>query len=302
MPGKILVPLDGSKTAEKVLPCARYLANRLKLRLELLMAVDSSEFAANISAESAQLLDRLTAEGLRQGEDYLQTIAETIDDAVEVRCEVQQGRPENVIIDSGELDKTALIAMATHGRSGLNRFLLGSVAEKVLRGAANPLLLVRAGTETAKGALIGFSTIIVALDGSALAERILPLVTDLAKRLTAGILLFRAYHVPYSAYTGDETFYAVNCDEMTASVRAEAGEYIERKAGELRSSGIEKVTCLTKEGLAGDEIIALASQTPDSLIAMCSHGRSGIKRWVLGSVTETVVRHAVDPVLVVRAA
>jgi nucleotide-binding universal stress UspA family protein len=301
MPGKILVPLDGSKTAEKVLPCARYLANRLKLRLELLMAVDTSEFAANISPENAQLLDKLTAEGLREGEDYLQTIAGTIDD-VEVRYEVQQGRPENVIIDSGEVDKTALIAMATHGRSGPNRFLLGSVAEKVLRGAANPLLLVRAGTETAKGALIGFSTIIVALDGSALAERILPLVTDLAKRLTAGILLFRAYHVPYSAYTGDETFYAVNCDEMTASVRAEAGEYIERKAGELRSSGIEKVTCLTKEGLAGDEIIALASQTPDSLIAMCSHGRSGIKRWVLGSVTETVVRHAVDPVLVVRAA
>jgi nucleotide-binding universal stress UspA family protein len=300
MLSKILVPLDGSKTAERVLPCARDLASRLKLRLEFLMAVDTSEFAANISPESAQLLDRLTSEGLRYADDYLRRVAGTIDN-VGVGCEVQQGRPENVILDSGELDKNALIAMATHGRSGLNRFLLGSVAEKVLRGAANPLLLVRAGSEIAQGVPSGFRTIIVALDGSDLAERILPLAADLSRKLAAEILLFRAYHVPYSAYTGDEAFYAVNYDEMTANVRAEAARYIERKAGELRSSGIAKVTYLTKEGLAGDEIIALASQTPDSLIAMCSHGRSGVKRWVLGSVTETVVRHADDPVLVVRA-
>ena len=58
---------------------------------------------------------------------------------------------------------------------------------------------------------------------------------------------------------------------------------------------------MSAEGFAGDEIIALGRKTPDGLIAMCSHGRSGVKRWVLGSVTETVVRHTVDPMLVLRA-
>jgi nucleotide-binding universal stress UspA family protein len=64
---------------------------------------------------------------------------------------------------------------------------------------------------------------------------------------------------------------------------------------------LEKVSYASKEGLAADEIIKFGRSTPDNLIAMCSHGRSGVKRWVLGSVTETVVRHSGDPVLVVRA-
>jgi nucleotide-binding universal stress UspA family protein len=206
-----------------------------------------------------------------------------------------------VIIDKGAVDQAVIIAMATHGRSGVDRFLIGSVAEKVLRGSANPLLLVRASKEADNVVPDGFRTIIVALDGSELAERILPAVAELAKKLEAEILLFRAYHIPYSVYTGDEAFYAVGFEEMTANVRAEAEGYVEKKAAGLRSSGVEKVTCLAKEGLAGDEIIAVAKRMPNALIAMCSHGRSGVKRWVLGSVTETVVRHADDPVLVVRA-
>ena len=60
------------------------------------------------------------------------------------------------------------------------------------------------------------------------------------------------------------------------------------------------MTCTTKEGFGADEIISLGRKTPDNFIAMCSHGRSGVKRWVLGSVTETVVRHTEDPVLIVR--
>jgi nucleotide-binding universal stress UspA family protein len=72
------------------------------------------------------------------------------------------------------------------------------------------------------------------------------------------------------------------------------------KAAEVKKLGIEKVSYLAKEGFAADEIIALGAKTPDSLIAMCSHGRSGAKRWVLGSVTETVVRHSSDPALVIR--
>ena len=66
--------------------------------------------------------------------------------------------------------------------------------------------------------------------------------------------------------------------------------------------GIAEVSCVAKEGFAADEIISLAQQSPGNLIAMCTHGRSGAKRWMLGSVTETVVRHSSGPILVLRAA
>jgi nucleotide-binding universal stress UspA family protein len=113
--------------------------------------------------------------------------------------------------------------------------------------------------------------------------------------------LFRAYHIPYNAYAGDDGYYAVNYDELIAAVRDEALEYLDKKVAEVKKLGVEKVSLIAKEGFAGDEIIALGRKTPGGLIAMCSHGRSGVKRWVLGSVTENVVRHTMDPVLVARA-
>ena len=84
-------------------------------------------------------------------------------------------------------------------------------------------------------------------------------------------------------------------------VKEEAGAYLETKVNELRQNGVEKVSSILLLGSGADEIIDLARTTPDNLIAMCTHGRSGVKRWALGSVTEKVVRHSGDPVLVVRA-
>jgi nucleotide-binding universal stress UspA family protein len=189
--------------------------------------------------------------------------------------------------------------MVTHGRSGLNRFLLGSVAEKVLRGSANPLLLVRA-TEEAKGEGESvFKTVIVPLDGSELAESVLPMVAGVAKKLNLEVLLFRTYHIPSYAYAGDEG-YAVNYDELVSGVRDEAKEYLKKKGAEVKKLGVEEVSFSTKEGFAGDEIINIGRNTPGSLIAMCSHGRSGVNRWLLGSVAETVVRHSAGPVLITR--
>jgi nucleotide-binding universal stress UspA family protein len=65
--------------------------------------------------------------------------------------------------------------------------------------------------------------------------------------------------------------------------------------------GVDEVSTIAEYGFAADEIVSLARKTPDNLVAMCTHGHSGVKRWVLGSVTETVVRHAGSPVLVIRA-
>ncbi len=193
-----------------------------------------------------------------------------------------------------------LITMSTHSRSGLNRFLLGSIAEKVLRGTVNPLLLVRATEEATSAGEATLKSIIVPLDGSELAESVLPMVAGLAKKLDLETELFRAYHIPYNVYAGDEGFYAGNYEELIAGVRDEASEYLDKKAAELKKLGAAKVSCVTKEGFAGDEIISLGRKTPYNLIAMCSHGRSGVQRWVVGSVAETVVRHSGDPVLITR--
>jgi nucleotide-binding universal stress UspA family protein len=300
MYSKILVPLDGSKTSEKVLPYARYLAGKFNLPVELLAVLDIAEMATHISAEKARHLDTMIEDGMRASTTYIRGVATTFPDG-KVTCTVEKDRAEEAIINKAEADGGTLITMATHGRSGLNRFLLGSVAEKVLRGSANHLLLVRAtetGQTTGEAA---FKSIIVPLDGSELAESVLPSVATMAKELNLEVVLFRAYHIPYNAYAGDDGYYAVNYDELIAGVRDEAKEYLDKKVEEMKKLGGAKVSAVIKEGFAGDEIIALGRKTPDALIAMCSHGRSGVKRFVLGSVTENVVRHSDDPVLVVRA-
>ena len=207
---------------------------------------------------------------------------------------------EELIIEKGEADTAMLITMATHGRSGLNRFLLGSVAEKVLRGTVNPLLLVRATEEARPSGEATLKSIIVPLDGSKLAETVLPMAAGLAKKLDLEVVLFRAYTVPYAIY-GGVGVYAVDRDQLIAAIDTEVIEYLEEKVDALRKAGLEKVSCAAKEGLSADEIINFARRTPNNLIALCSHGRSGVMRWMLGSVTETVVRHCGGPVLIVRA-
>jgi len=92
-----------------------------------------------------------------------------------------------------------------------------------------------------------------------------------------------------------------NFDRLSADMKAEAENYLVEKVKQLRWEGLDKVTYLVPPGDAAEEIISLARQSPDNLVAMCTHGRSGVGRWVLGSVTDRVVRHCGDPVLVVRA-
>jgi nucleotide-binding universal stress UspA family protein len=298
---KILIALDGSPSAENVLPYARALAKRLALPVDLLEVIDIVEMARSVPAAEGLFINQLAADDARRSGAYLDAIAQSFA-GVPVHCLVKQGHAADIIVETAADDKDTLIMMATHGRSGLNRFLLGSVAEKVLRGVANPLLLVRANEAARTDGEVVLKSVIVPLDGSELAETILPVVEEWAKRLDLEVILFRAYVIPYGAYSTGEGFYdPVNLEAFLARLRQETIDYLEGKTAELKRQGIEKVFYVAKEGLSADEIIKFARATPDNLIAMCSHGRSGVKRWVLGSVTETVVRHAGDPVLVLRA-
>lgn len=299
---RILIPLDGSKTAEKVLPYARYLAATLKLPVELLEVIDVAEIARRISPEKSHFINNVLENVIRRSEQYLSGVASTFPKA-DVKCTVEKGWAEEVIIEKAAADKGTLISMATHGRSGINRWLLGSVAEKVLRGATSPLLLVRASEDAKTEGEAPLSSVIVPLDGSELAEQGLSAVAELAKQLQLEVVLFRAYTIPLSALALDpEGYYVVNDEELISVMRDEAVAYLEKKTEATKKLGVEKVRYIAKYGIAADEIISLGRETPDNLIAMCTHGRSGVKRWVLGSVTETVVRHSGDPVLVIRAA
>jgi nucleotide-binding universal stress UspA family protein len=296
---KMLVPLDGSKTAEQVLPYARFFTDRFNKPVELIAVIDIAEMMAYVSPDRAVHLYDMIHKGELRNEAYLTKIADTFH-GVTIDCVVERGRAGEVITDRAEADIGMLITMATHGRSGVNRWLLGSVAEKVLRGTANPLLVIRAKENSRSEGEASLKSILVPLDGSALAENVLPMVAGLAKKLKLPVILFRCYYVPYNVEASGYGYFAVNVQQLVADASNEARDYLERQAAEIKKLGVEKISCVTKEGLNSDEIIKMARETPDCLIAMCSHGRSGVKRWALGSVTETVVRHCDNPVLVLR--
>lgn len=296
---KILIPLDGSKTAEAVLPLARSWSTKLKLPVELIAVVDTIELARSLSRIDRFYINNLVDEETRRCSEYLEKATKNFF-ADGCKSRLEKGSAADVIIDAAAADKDTLIMMATHGRSGLSRWLLGSVAEKVLRGTSNPLLLVRSSDKAQLDGLESLSSIVVPLDGSDLAEQVLPSVIDLAKKLHLEVILFRAYTVPYANY-GAGGSYTVDQDQLLAAIDRDVSQYLEEKADVLRKAGLDKVSCASKEGLSADEIIKFARRTPDNLIAMCTHGRSGVERWMLGSVTETVVRHCGDPVLVLRA-
>ena len=98
---------------------------------------------------------------------------------------------------------------------------------------------------------------------------------------------------PDEAYVPDEHIWEL--------IRDEARQYIDRKVKELKDQGLARVSSILLEGFAAERIITVAREKPESLIAICTHGRSGVRRWVLGSVTDRVVKHSGDPVLVIRA-
>jgi nucleotide-binding universal stress UspA family protein len=289
---KVLVPLDGSTLSEGVLPYVRSMARAIQVPVELLRVNDPAQLAGY----SPPI----------QGGEYLERIEASFSGITDVKCTVERGNPAHVIVDHGAAQPDTLIAMATHGYSGAQRWLLGSVAEKVLHATTNHLLLVRpVGGETSGEARL--NTVLVPLDGSELAEKVLPTVTDLTAHLKLEAVLV---HVLVRFYFGSpDAFLPMfganipNQQELWAQASSEASQYLANKVEQLRAQGLPQVSSVLIEGTAEGAaavIVDLAKKSPDDLIALSTHGRSGIGRWLLGSVTERVVRHTSNPVIVIR--
>jgi nucleotide-binding universal stress UspA family protein len=296
MYSRILIPLDGSTTAEQALPYARSLAKTLKIPVEVLAAVDPVSVTTSINTVPGGFLNTHIENCVRESGRYLERIAHT-SPGLAITCSVEKGRPEEIITERAARDPGTLIIMATHGRSGLDRWLMGSVAEKILRATANPLLLVRAVADGKTTGEIKWKSVIVPLDGSELAELVLPSVITFAREMKLEVVLARAYEIPAAAYYGSED-YLPNYEAIKEQIREEARAYLLNKTEGLKREGVANISWVLLDGAAADELIKLGRSTPDNLIAMSTHGRSGVRRWVLGSVTEKIVRHSGDPVLV----
>jgi nucleotide-binding universal stress UspA family protein len=291
MYNKILVPLDGSTLSEGVLPYVRSIARALHSPVELLRVNDPAEPGAQVPAVN--------------GAEYLEKIAASLSGITAVSCAVEQGYPAAVIVDRAAEQSGTLIAMATRGYSGPLRWPLGSVAEKALHATKSHLLLVRPiGGDS--GGEARWKTVLVPLDGSELAEKVLPTVADLTACLKLEAVLI---HVLIRFYFGSpDALLPVfggnvpNQQELWAQAGANANQYLTEKVEQLRAQGLPRVSSLLiedgPEGAAA-AIIELARNTADNLMIMSTHGRSGIARWVLGSVTQRVVRHTNDPVIVI---
>lgn len=284
---KILVPLDGSELAQQILPYVRSFAQAAQSTVELLRVND---------------LDSMTPYAPPfQGAEYLGEVAKKyFSPETKVEQTVELGAPAMVILDRAGGDPTCLIAMATHGMSGMRRWLMGSVAAKVAQAAMSPLLLIRPGDRDAIPPVV-LKTIFVPLDGSALAEKALPHVIALGKNMKSEVHLVRVYAPPPSAYVVADGMMGQGPGVFRESIEAEAAKYLDGKIEQLRAAGLEKLVATPFEGDAAAEIIDIARKTPNSLIAMSTHGRSGFARWVLGSVAEKVIQHSQDPVLLIRA-
>jgi nucleotide-binding universal stress UspA family protein len=292
----MLIPLDGSQVAEQVLPYARCLAKALTIPVDLLEVVDIETLRLLANPERGRYLDTLLSEKMESSKSYLEAIAQTFQ-GTQVTCIVEKGNAEDAVIERAATDKGTLIVMATHGRSGIQRWVLGSVTDKVLHGSTNHLLLIRAHDQDKPVGEALLKKVIVPLDGSPVAETVLPYVIDLAKKMSLEVVLVRAFALPAS--TADE--YQTYTDELIGLIEAEARDYLAEKMKEMKGKGLENVSSVVNVGYGAEEIITLARKTPDNFIAMCTHGRSGVKRFVLGSVTDRVVRHSGDPVLIIRA-
>jgi len=302
MATRILVPLDGSRVAEQSLSCAVTVGRGLSAELVLFRAIPiprgASKHVESAAAKEGELLAQLEAEA----KTYLRRVADQVQLAgLRVQIIVQRGPAAESIVDYATKADIGQIIIATHGYSGIRRWTHGSVAERVLQAASVPVLLVRAREQDAETSrqLMLCRRILVPLDGSEIAEQVLPAVSSLARAADAEVLLLRvAIEQPVTMVAGDWSFPPV--ESGFAEEEQEAQAYLEGVAFSLREKGIQ-VSTATDIGPVAGIIIDYAQANHIDLIAMCTHGRTGLARWAFGSVADKVLRAGSTPLLLVRA-
>jgi len=288
---KILVPLDGSAFSERALPMAGALAQVMGSDLVLMRAAVASIFPG-ADPTNAQ------CQAVEEVQSYLANLAIGLaEQGLRVDIAAPYGDAADSIVLEAGLRAANLVVMCTHGRSGLGRWIYGSVAEQVLARSPVPVLLVRpTGEPLSSKSELG--PVLVPLDGSAFGEAALSHAATLARAFGSGIVLLRSVDLPLIAY---EYMVTSPVLESLEDQRRRARSYLLEVAEQLRMDGFDVQTALC-EGWPADGIVDKSVDSGSRLIVMATHGRTGIARLVLGSVALEVVRRSQLPVLLVRPA
>lgn len=275
---RILVPLDGSKFAEQVFPPVVELARAFGSEVVL---VEVCEPAETEYGQACRLYINNKAEQLRNSMEGL---------AANVRTTVLEGKAAEQILDYAQKSDISLIIISSHGRSGIAPWSLGGTANKVLHRVGVPLIIVRAKETPEESAEVGlFSRILIPLDGSERSEVILPYVMELSKKLESEVALLRVVEMGKHVHTVGGLSYIPYKDQDIDKAKTSAQRYLDEVSSKLAGTKAT-VKCEIRVGDAAREIIKLAVETGCSLIAMSSHGYSGIEAWAHGSVTGKILQ------------
>jgi nucleotide-binding universal stress UspA family protein len=287
---KTLIPLDGTKlseTAYELLP----LLKTLGVEDIRLVSVWESAWEESEADGKQQEFGETTEKGRAYLEAYLKQQSEKLTkDGFKVEQEVRVGRASDEVLEACEGVDLALIA--THGRTGVARWWLGSVADHVIREAGCPVLVI--GPNVSQELAPGVKRILLPLDGSPEAEEALPVATWIAGLTGAELDVVRSLSLTPVAYDPGMGVYSADLiDSMEEAVRSYLAEINTRLQG-------KKATTTMRIGSPGEMLYQHLEERPADLIVMTSHGRSGVKRAALGSVTDRLL-HGPTPVLVIRA-
>jgi len=275
---RLLVPTDGSPESEKALGVAELVARAQGAEVLLVHVLELSRLAFIGEAEGPGVAE-VYAEATQQLEDEAKAQLAALETrlsgaGVRARGAVLQGPIAGTLLDFEASERPDLVVMATHGRSALVRFALGSVTDSLIREGTTPVLVIRRTTPLA-GTL---ERALIMLDGSPVAEEALPILESLAGKPIRSVVLFRAINDPTN--------------------RERAVAYLDGVATRLKAAGLA-----TENRVEVGQARQLTDQvTKDvDLVVLCTHGRSGFDRLRHGSVAEHVIRELDKPALLVRA-
>jgi nucleotide-binding universal stress UspA family protein len=294
----LLVPLDGSSIAEQVLPVAGAIAHRSGTKVHLATVVQLVP-AFLATGEEPMVNLELEQELRDQSAEYLRSTAEALGTThgLEVSYAVLDGSPAQALADHVRAKRVGLIVMTTHGHTGVNRFWLGSVADRLLRWVKVPVLLLRPkdGPQQTE-----FRRTVVALDGLSEGERVLDPGIELGSSCPdSHFTLVQVVEPPVALITRMALQPAKMRPHWRELQENCARSYLERVATRIRSRGLPVTTQMISARGVGDQNLGLAHAIGADLVVVGTHGARGVERMLLGSVADKVIRGAAQAVLVV---
>ncbi len=305
---RILAPLDGSELSEQVLPHAQAFASGLSLPITLLTAIEPWHPSIGESLNPELHSHETEEHRTRHAQHYLDFVATRMRGAgVAANTAIPRGDPAEAIVQNAAQEHGTLITMSSHGRSGLARWWMGSIADRVLHTADAPLLMIRSHQNPGAAQERAPEMLIVPVDGSGAAEQVLPHVAYLASTLGITVQLLQITISEAEYYQAMSMGLRVlppqlpSFQSLSSRIDHDARSYIGCIRDRLMQQGVQRVEAQIMQGSPADCIVEMATANPNSLVAMTTHGRSGMGRMILGSVAERVVRQSGGPVLLIRS-